>query len=259
MSEEDAAAIASSATSASSTADSTDNTSSSTPATPSRSIERRVTVIGTPAAQNMAQFYIHHKVMQELAHQQQASLNSAPLATSYNEMPVLKTEMTVPTAHVRRIIGKGGSVIQELQRSSGAIIKMSREPCNVIVSGNDDKTLTTGSSSSTTPSPSSTAQTDADSITSVMITGDYYASITAQRQINLIVQKAIMSAAASSSSSPITKSKQVGESSNSQQQQVSTPEETVSAEPLTTAGDSGDEAVETLTEQIKSATTLDDS
>lgn len=294
MSEEDAAIVAASTsasgTTSAPTADSPDSSSSgggaggsgSSPA--NRTIERRVTVIGTPSSQSLAQYYIHNKVMQELAHQQQQG-SMGP--GSYNELPVLKTEMTVPTAHVRRIIGKSGSVIQELQRSSGSIIKMSREPQatvssnggSVVVGGEERATSSSSSSTTTTPSPSTSAQPDADSFTSVMIIGDYYASISAQRQISMIVQKAYMSAAAaaasgaaasssSSSSSPINRPRpSAGESSQA------TPEEVVveaSAEPPTeeaaeaeaaAVGDraGGDEVIDALAEQVKSAANIEDS
>ncbi|KPM03425.1 insulin-like protein growth factor 2 mRNA-binding protein 1-like protein [Sarcoptes scabiei] len=89
-----------------------------------KSSERRVTINGNSFAQSQAQFFVFQKVFTELTNQ------SSMLSTNvypYCDPSVLKIEILVPTNQVRRIIGKGGSVITDLQRTSGATIKLSKE------------------------------------------------------------------------------------------------------------------------------------
>ncbi|OTF79708.1 hypothetical protein BLA29_006881, partial [Euroglyphus maynei] len=89
-------------------------------------LERRVTIYGNSFSQNQAQFFVFQKVYTELSNQSSMTANPATIFP-YGDPAILKVEILVPTNQVRRIIGKGGSVITELQRTSGATIKLSKE------------------------------------------------------------------------------------------------------------------------------------
>jgi predicted RNA-binding protein YlqC (UPF0109 family) len=84
-----------------------------TPLTPEESknvVERQVVIIGTPDSQWKAQYYIYEKIRQER------------FATDENVK--LRAELQVPAHIVGRIIGKSGKNVRELQRNTGATIKL---------------------------------------------------------------------------------------------------------------------------------------
>ena len=84
-----------------------------TPLSPEESktaIERQVVIVGTPDSQWKAQYYIYEKIRQER------------FATDDNVK--LRAEIQVPAHIVGRIIGKSGKNVRELQRSTGATIKL---------------------------------------------------------------------------------------------------------------------------------------
>lgn len=84
-----------------------------TPLTPEESktvVERQVVIVGTPDSQWKAQYYIYEKIRQER------------FATDENVK--LRAELQVPSHIVGRIIGKAGKNVRELQRTTGATIKL---------------------------------------------------------------------------------------------------------------------------------------
>jgi len=84
-----------------------------TPLTPEESktvVERQVVIVGTPDSQWKAQYYIYEKIRQER------------FATDENVK--LRAEIQVPSHIVGRIIGKAGKNVRELQRTTGATIKL---------------------------------------------------------------------------------------------------------------------------------------
>ena len=84
-----------------------------TPLTPEESktvVERQVVIVGTPDSQWKAQYYIYEKIRQER------------FATDENVK--LRAELQVPAYIVGRIIGKSGKNVRELQRNTGATIKL---------------------------------------------------------------------------------------------------------------------------------------
>eukprot|EP00095_Tigriopus_kingsejongensis_P012738 snap_masked-scaffold43_size480169-processed-gene-3.15 protein:Tk12738 transcript:snap_masked-scaffold43_size480169-processed-gene-3.15-mRNA-1 annotation:"hypothetical protein SINV_14612" len=74
--------------------------------------ERRITVVGNPESQWKAQFLIFDKIREE-------NFNRGSL----DEIR-LRVEILVPSNQVGRIIGKGGTNVRELQRITGAEIKL---------------------------------------------------------------------------------------------------------------------------------------
>ncbi|KIH63639.1 KH domain protein [Ancylostoma duodenale] len=72
--------------------------------------ERLVTITGTDAQQYRAQFLIFNRVAEQSQH-------------LIDEVK-LRTELTVPSRLVGRIIGKGGQNVRELQRITGASVKI---------------------------------------------------------------------------------------------------------------------------------------
>ncbi|TRY79709.1 hypothetical protein TCAL_05984 [Tigriopus californicus] len=74
--------------------------------------ERRITVMGNPESQWKAQFLIFDKIREE-------GFNRGVM-----EEVRLTVEILVPVNQVGRIIGKGGSTVRELQRLTGAVIKL---------------------------------------------------------------------------------------------------------------------------------------
>lgn len=72
---------------------------------------RRVTIVGAPEAQWKAQYLIFEKLREEGF-------------SSGLEDVRLTVEIMVPSAQVGRIIGKGGQNVREIQRLTGAVIKL---------------------------------------------------------------------------------------------------------------------------------------
>lgn len=207
----------------------------------SKPLERRVTIYGNAFSQNQAQFFVFQKVYTELSNQLSMTASPATICP-YGDPAILKVEIMVPTNQVRRIIGKGGSVITELQRTSGATIKLSKESrsdsTTSSTSSSSQPTITTTAtttvkSSVTSPEePSSPNGGDGTTVTeklsqqhqqpltsssstttiseqqqdqtSVFIIGDFYSSFNAQRQIRFIVHRSITAPSSSSSSTTAT-------------------------------------------------------
>jgi predicted PilT family ATPase len=90
-----------------------------TPLSPEESktaLERQVVIVGTPDSQWKAQYYIYEKIRQER------------FATDENVK--LRVEIQVPAHIVGRIIGKSGKNVRELQRTTGATIKLPEDGAN---------------------------------------------------------------------------------------------------------------------------------
>jgi predicted RNA-binding protein YlqC (UPF0109 family) len=84
-----------------------------TPLTPEETktaVERQVCITGTPESQWKAQYYIYEKIRQE--------------RYASDENVKLRVEIEVPAHIVGRIIGKSGRNVRELQRITGASIKL---------------------------------------------------------------------------------------------------------------------------------------
>jgi insulin-like growth factor 2 mRNA-binding protein 1 len=78
--------------------------------------ERQVTITGTDQQQYKAQFWIYQRVCEQGYH-------------FFDEVR-LCTEVSVPTKLVGRIIGKGGQNVRELQRMTGAQVKIPEDAAN---------------------------------------------------------------------------------------------------------------------------------
>lgn len=97
-----------------------------TPLTPEESknvVERQVVIVGTPDSQWKAQYYIYEKIRQER------------FATDENVK--LRAELQVPAHIVGRIIGKSGKNVRELQRNTGATIKLPEDAALLQQQGQD--------------------------------------------------------------------------------------------------------------------------
>jgi len=75
--------------------------------------ERKVTIVGTPEAQWKAQYLIFEKIRDEYG-------------GGYDDVK-LTVELVIPSSHVGRLIGKGGQNVRDLQRSTGAAIKLPQQ------------------------------------------------------------------------------------------------------------------------------------
>jgi len=109
------------------------------------SAQRRVTIVGAPEAQWKAQYLIFQKLREE------------GFAAGNDDIR-LTVEITVPSAQVGRIIGKGGQNVREMQRITGAVIKL------------PEQGTSTGEE------------------TSVHIVGTFYSIQSAQRRLRAMVQ-----------------------------------------------------------------------
>jgi len=107
--------------------------------------QRRVTIVGAPEAQWKAQYLIFQKLREE------------GFAAGGDDIR-LTVEITVPSAQVGRIIGKGGQNVREMQRITGAVIKL------------PEQGTSTGDE------------------TSVHIVGSFYSIQSAQRRLRAMVQ-----------------------------------------------------------------------
>ena len=120
-----------------------------TPMTPEESkqaLERQVVVVGTPEAQWKAQYYIYEKIRQE--------------RFTNDENVKLRAELRVPAQIVGRIIGKSGKNVRELQRSTGATIKLPEDIAGahqVAVGGQQASEPTSAEQSSNANTSESTA------------------------------------------------------------------------------------------------------
>jgi len=106
--------------------------------------QRRVTIVGGPEAQWKAQYLIFEKLREE------------GFASGVDDVR-LTVEIMVPSAQVGRIIGKGGQNVREMQRLTGAVIKL------------PEQGTSTGEE------------------TSVHIIGPFYSTQSAQRRIRAMV------------------------------------------------------------------------
>nr|AYA72644.1 insulin-like growth factor 2 mRNA binding protein 1 [Pinctada fucata] len=111
--------------------------------------ERKVIITGSAEAQWKAQFYIFDKIKMEGNFQRLEEVH-------------LRSEVMVPRSMIGRIIGKGGQNVREMQRVSGAIVKL--------------------------PDPNNQNPTDNDEV-AVSIIGHFYAIQPAQRRIRSLVQQ----------------------------------------------------------------------
>lgn len=158
-----------------------------------------MTIVGSANAQAQAQYFVFQKVYAELYNQAASSSSSTPNGP-YGDPAVLKVEIQVPTNLVRRIIGKSGSVIQQLQHTTGATIKLFKETHPSAATSTTSPSPTNGSSSEGGPSTSTVTANPEDDQTAVHVIGDFQSSFAAQRQIRLIVLRS--SSAPSSHPSP---------------------------------------------------------
>ena len=75
--------------------------------------ERQVIIAGLPDSQCKAQFYIYEKIRQE--------------RFTTDDNVKLRAEIAVPASKIGRIIGRAGKNVREIQRSTGATIKLPDE------------------------------------------------------------------------------------------------------------------------------------
>lgn len=87
--------------------------------------ERLVTITGTDMQQYRAQFWIFQRVSEQSQH--------------FLEEVKLRTELAVPSRLVGRIIGKGGQNVRELQRITGASVKIPEDEAKGETSGDETK------------------------------------------------------------------------------------------------------------------------
>jgi len=143
--------------------DSEENDSSTTASGKLESADRRVTIVGPPESQWKAQYLIFEKLREEgfaRGHIQSQHGGAAAVNGPALEEVRLTAEIFVPATQVGRIIGKGGANVRELQKVTGAGIKL---PEQGSVSGEE---------------------------TPVHISGGFYAVQSAQRRLRAMVAAA---------------------------------------------------------------------
>lgn len=165
-----------------------------------------MTIVGTANSQYQAQFFVFQKVLSELYNQAASSSSTSPPVGIYGDPSILKVEILVPTSIVRRIIGKNGSVIQELQRTTGTTIKLSKDtqhhniaatagvaavasPAAATAAAAPPNGASGGEKGSASDSKGSTGAVTQDDMTAVHIIGEFTSNFYAQRQIRLIVMR----------------------------------------------------------------------
>ncbi|CAJ0598664.1 unnamed protein product [Cylicocyclus nassatus] len=119
--------------------------------------ERLVTITGNDAQQYRAQFLIFNRVAEQSQH-------------LIDEVK-LRTELTVPSRLVGRIIGKGGQNVRELQRITGASVKIP-----------EDEPKVTDPTAHDEPKEGSSSPSPNDSGTVVRIVGNFLATQSVQAQ-----------------------------------------------------------------------------
>jgi len=120
------------------------------PQSPNDVPERKVTIVGSPEAQWKAQYSIFEKIRMDYAY----GIDDVRLTV----------EILIPSSQVGRLIGKGGQNVRDLQRSSGALIKLP---------------------------PQSQEQQQQQEDTTVQISGQFYSVQSAQRRIRSMVMTAM--------------------------------------------------------------------
>ncbi|XP_028967307.1 insulin-like growth factor 2 mRNA-binding protein 1 [Galendromus occidentalis] len=125
--------------------------------------DRRVTVTGSGEAQWKAQCLLYRKVFMEAV--QHLDLNPDVSNDPQIQQGHLRIEINVPSNQVGRIIGRGGSTVKDMQRQSGAIIKLPEE------------------TSRRAGSPDEAVETP------LYIIGDFYAVQAAQRRIRALIAR----------------------------------------------------------------------
>ncbi|KAJ1360665.1 hypothetical protein KIN20_019692 [Parelaphostrongylus tenuis] len=124
--------------------------------------ERLVTITGTDAQQYRAQFLIFNRVAEQSQH--------------LLEEVKLRTELTVPSRLVGRIIGKGGQNVRELQRITGASVKIP-----------EDEPKVADMSFSEEPKEGSSSPSPNDNGTVVRIVGNFLATQSVQVRIGQLI------------------------------------------------------------------------
>ncbi|XP_054163763.1 insulin-like growth factor 2 mRNA-binding protein 2 isoform X2 [Oppia nitens] len=182
--------------------------------------ERKVTIVGSPESQYVAQFLIYRKVFVESFHP------SASTGSQSTQDPRLKVEIMIPSTQVGRIIGKGGSVVKEMQRNTRTIIKLPEDTSSSAASS-----AASGDGGPVTPDE-----------TPVHIFGDFYSTQAAQRQIRSLVSRgsAVVPSMLSSGTvvgkqSTYNKSSTKDRSANHNQQQSQSPQTTTTTVTTTSA------------------------
>lgn len=116
-----------------------------TPLSPEESktaLERQVVIMGSPESQWKAQYYIYEKIRQE--------------RFTTDENVKLRAELQVPSQIVGRIIGKSGKNVRELQRTTGATIKLPEDAAAVASSGQQAGDAAAASSDASAPAAAAT-------------------------------------------------------------------------------------------------------
>ncbi|VEN38389.1 unnamed protein product [Callosobruchus maculatus] len=137
--------------------------------------ERRVTIVGTPEAQWKAQYLIFEKMREE------------GFVAGSDDVR-LTVEITVPSAQVGRIIGKGGQNVRELQRVTGSVIKLPEAQQGAAAAPGGQAQSATGATTPPVP-PSSGGAPDEE--TTVHIIGPFFSVQSAQRRIRAMVLQSL--------------------------------------------------------------------
>lgn len=100
--------------------------------------------------------------------------------------PKLKTEITVPSRLVGRIIGKGGQNVRELQRITSAQVKIAEEGAPSTSNAGDVE-----KKEEEAAAPVLAAAADSNGETVLRITGNINATVSVQGRISTLVQEFI--------------------------------------------------------------------
>ncbi|CAH1998215.1 unnamed protein product [Acanthoscelides obtectus] len=134
--------------------------------------ERRVTIVGTPEAQWKAQYLIFEKMREE------------GFVAGSDDVR-LTVEITVPSAQVGRIIGKGGQNVRELQRVTGSVIKLPEAQQQGAAPGGPAQSAGGATTPPVQPSGGSEEET------TVHIIGPFFSVQSAQRRIRAMVLQSL--------------------------------------------------------------------
>ncbi|RCN46111.1 KH domain protein [Ancylostoma caninum] len=134
--------------------------------------ERLVTITGTDAQQYRAQFLIFNRVAEQSQH-------------LIDEVK-LRTELTVPSRLVGRIIGKGGQNVRELQRITGASVRFSFSSV-LKVKIPEDEPKVADPAAHDEPKEGSSSPSPSDSGTVVRIVGNFLATQSVQVRIGQLI------------------------------------------------------------------------